>query len=70
MRLFSIFLTLLAAAPCWAALDAVIPTQQRETPAITRVFGSAPPMTLLSYVLNGDSLIAVNAPLKNSANNA
>jgi iron complex transport system substrate-binding protein len=70
MRLFAIILTFLAAAPCWAALEAGVPTQQRETPTITRVFGSAPPMTLLSYVLNGDTLIAVNAPLNNSANNA
>ena len=70
MRLFAIFSLLLVAAPCGAALEAGGPIQQRETPAITRVFGSAPPMTLLAYVLNSDTLIAVNAPLKNSANNA
>ena len=71
MRLLLIFLVLLAAASSEAAQEG---GGQREQSAplasIARVFGSAPPMTLLVYVLDGDKLVAVNAPLKNGSNNA
>lgn len=58
--LVAVALSLLLAAPAWAA----------ATDSSVRVFGSAPPMTLLMAVLADDKLIAANAPLKNGANNA
>ncbi|WP_321532100.1 ABC transporter substrate-binding protein [uncultured Desulfuromonas sp.] len=35
-----------------------------------RIYGTAPPITHLLYVLGADGLIAVNAPLRNPSNNA
>ncbi len=62
-----LILFLLLAAPSWAAATE-LPVVSSGTP--NRVFGSAPPMTLLVAVLAGDKLIAVNMPLNNSANDA
>jgi len=68
MRALAYFiLFLLLAARTWAA--ATDPAPSLGTPP-TRVFGSAPPMTLLVAVLAGDKLIAVNTPLKNGWNTA
>lgn len=63
MRPLAVFaLSLLLAAKAWADVpSATVPT---------RIFGSAPPITLLIAVLDDDRLVAINAPLKNNWNNA
>jgi iron complex transport system substrate-binding protein len=69
--LVALALLLLLAAPAWAVAADQIPSFGSLPATVpTRVFGSAPPMTLLLSVFDSDRLIAVNAPLKNSWNNA
>lgn len=40
-----------------------------DAAAVQRVFGSAPPMSLMVHVLDSGKLVAVNMPARNSANN-
>lgn len=64
-------LALLLAVQTWAvAADSGASPGPPSTTISTRVFGSAPPMTLLVAVLASDKLIAINTPLKNSWNSA
>jgi iron complex transport system substrate-binding protein len=72
MRYFWIIIAFFLASQSLASQDNTIPSEKENPKSgnINRVFGSAPPMTIMIHVMDDTKLFAVNSPIKNNWNNA